>query len=638
MTGLSSTGPRVVAAAVALAATLTLPAAARAASSFSASIDRPAAAPDQPFVYRATLSTSEGQPDGFKPPDFKGLRVLGGPFMQSGMSMTMGGGGTKVENNVTWSYQLQLNPGAKGPVIIGGAHVRVGGKDLASNSVTVRVGAAAPAPPQRAQRAPGLFPRGLFGDDEQEAQEPVSSSLSNAVFLRAVPDKKRAYVGEQVTVTWYLYLAEPQSNFQALTQPKTDGFWTEEIPLANPQGRLAFTDQVEGGQHYQVAVVLQRALFPLAPGKLTVTPMEAEVSQSNFFGQAFRPRHLKSEALTIEAVALPREGQPAQFAPGNVGHFTLDVAVDRAAVAVGDAVTLTVTVRGSGNLRNVVLPALPTLAGWKGYEPKTNVAVEPGAVMQGSKTVEWLIRPEHPGKTTIPALTFVSFDPAVKGYVETQSQPIELVVSGEATAAVIGPPTAAGTPPTPGGVENVIAAEIRPIRVRATPGRSIGASFLHSPGFKITLAAPPVAFFAFAFGSRIRDRLSRDERRTSRRRLRSIARRRLHAAAAHRDAGRAPAFYVEIERVLRETLSEKLRVPVGGLRLEELGALLGTRGLPAGDVARVLSVLEACDEARFAPGGESVGRGAQDEMLEKAAALIDLVEKAPLITPAGGQA
>jgi hypothetical protein len=258
--------------------------------------------------------------------------------------------------------------------------------------------------------------------------------------------------------------------------------------------------------------------------------------------------------------------------------------------------------------------------------------------MQGSKTVEWLIRPEHPGKTTIPALTFASFDPAAKRYVETQSQPIELVVSGEATAAVIGPPTVAGTPPTPGGVENVIAAEIRPIRARATPGRSIGASFLHSPGFKITLAAPPVAFFAFAFGTRIRDRLSRDERRTSRRRLRSIARRRLHAAAAHRDAGRAPAFYVEIERVLRETLSEKLRVPVGGLRLEELGALLGARGLPPGDVARVLSVLEACDEARFAPGGESAGRGAQDEMLEKAAALIDLVEKAPLIMAAGGQA
>src|SRR4029079_19190381 len=104
------------------------------------------------------------------------------------------------------------------------------------------------------------------------------------------------------------------------------------------------------------------------------------------------PRRLKSEPLTIEAVALPREGQPSGFATGNVGHFPMEVAVDRTSVAVGDAVTLTLTVRGSGNLRNVVLPALPTLPGWKGYEPKTSVALESGPVGQGNKTLEWLIR------------------------------------------------------------------------------------------------------------------------------------------------------------------------------------------------------------------------------------------------------
>jgi hypothetical protein len=621
---------------LALAAVVAPAAPAHAApASFSASIDRAAVAPDDTFVYRVTLSTSDGQPEGFKPPDFRGLRVMGGPFTQTGMSMQMGSGGTVVENSVTWSYQLSVPQGAKGPIAIGAAHVRVGGKDFASNPVTVRVGAAAPgAAPAQRQRGPGLFPRGLFGDDEPAEPEPVASSAS-AAFLRAVADKKRAFVGEQVTVTWYLYLAEPQSNFQPITQPKSDGFWMEEIPSTNPQGRLAFTDQVEGGQHYQVAVVLQRALFPLAPGKLAVSAMEAEVSRADFFGRPFRPRRLKAEPLTIEALPLPKEGQPAGFSMNNVGNYTLDVAVDRAAVAVGDAVTLTMTVRGTGSVRNVVLPALPTLPGWKGYEPKTSVALEPGTTVQGSKTLEWLIRPERPGNTTIPALTFVSFDPAAKRYVETQSRPIELVVSGEPTGAVIGPPTAAGTGTAP-GLENVIAAEIRPIRVRTTPSRAVSASFLHGAGFKVTLATPPLAFVAFAFVGRLRDRLSRDERRTSRRRLRSIARRRLHAAAAHRDAGRAAAFYVEIERVLRDALSEKLRVPVGGLRLDELADLLAARGLPADDVGRVRAVLEACDEARFSPGGEPAGRPAQDAMLERAAALIDTIEAAPLVS--GGQA
>jgi oxygen tolerance protein BatD len=617
-------------------ASLATPLVAHAAASFSASIDRPAVAPDQPFVYRVTLQSSENQPENFKPPDFRGLRVVGGPFTQTGFNMVMGGSGSKVENSVTWSYQLSLPPGARASVTIGAAHVRVGGQDLTSNTVPVRIGTAAQAAPPRQQRGPSLFPRGLFGDEPEVEEQPVSSSTS-AAFLRAVADKRRAFVGEQVTVTWYLYLAQPQSNFQQVAQPKSDGFWTEDIPLANPQGRLAFTDQVEGGQHYQVAVVLQRALFPLAPGKLTVTAMEAEVARADFFGRPVNARRLKSEPVTIEAVALPRQteqgAQPDRFPSSNVGQFTLDVAVDRAAVAVGDAVTMTMTVRGTGNIRNLVLPALPTLPGWKGYEPKTNVALEPGAVVQGSKTLEWLIRPEQPGKTTIPALTLAAFDPAAKRYVETASKPIEIMVSGEATSASIGssgPPVAAGTPAP--GLENIIAAEIRPIRVRGAPSRSAGASFLHGAGFKITLVTPPLAFMAFAFVGRLRDRLSRDERRTSRRRLRSIARRRLHAAAAHRDAGRAAAFYVEIERVLRDALSEKLSVPVGGLRLEELGDLLRARGLPADDVARVVSVLEACDEARFSPGGEPAGRPAQDAMLERAAALIDVVEKAQLAT------
>ena len=83
--------------------------------------------------------------------------------------------------------------------------------------------------------------------------------------------------------------------------------------------------------------------------------------------------------------------------------------------------------------------------------------------------------------------------------------------------------------------------------------------------------------------------------------------------------------------MLRDALSEKLRLPVGGLRLDELADLLGS-AWPAGgdDVTRLRAALEACDEARFSPGGEPAGKPAQDAMLERAAALIDTIEKAPL--------
>jgi hypothetical protein len=610
---------------------LVAPAVAVAAPSFSASIDRPAAAPDQPFLYIVTLANAQGRAEGFKGPDFRGFKVLGGPQIQqqSGMNFVIGAGGIQAaESQVNWIYKLVVPAGTRGPVSIGAAHVRAQGMDLTSNSVMVRIGAAAPAAPPAAPRAqppPGLFPRRMGGPNEDREQQ---ASAAGGPFLRATADKKRAYVGEQVTVTWSLFVPSPP-HFQMTVAPRADGFWTEEIPSTNPSGELTWTQEVEAGQPYQVGIMQQRALFPLAPGKPIVTPMEVDVVlRVDIFQRPIEVFHVKSQPLTIEAIPLPREGQPDAFPAANVGQFTFDVAVDRGDVAVGDAVTLTMTVRGNGNVRNVALPDFPSIDGWKSYEPRTNVVMEGGVTASGTKAVEMLIRPERPGKTTIPSLTLISFDPATRRYVETKSRPIEMQVRGEATAAAAGQPTAAAAPP--GRVENVIGAQIRPIRARTAPSRSIGAAVLQGGFFIKILLTPPLALALMAFVGRVRDRLSRDERRTSRRRMRSIARRRLSAAAAHRDAGRASAFYVEIERVLRETLSEKLRVPVAGLRSDELAGLLSARGLPADEVTRLLAVLAACDEARFSPGGEPAERPAQDAMLERAAALIDVVEKAPL--------
>ena len=218
--------------------------AAAGAASFTASIDRAAVAPEQPFLYEARLTLSNETHEDFRPPAFRGVQVVQAPGApNTAMSVQMGGGTTVVQNTLTWVYQLVLPAGAKGSVTIPPARVRVGGRELTTNSVVVRVGAAGAAPPaQRPSRQQGgLFPRGMFGDiDDVESGGQASSP--GAAFIRAVADKHRVFVGEQVTVTWYLYLTEPQNNFQPVTQPRTDGFWSEEIPSTNPQGRLAFTE------------------------------------------------------------------------------------------------------------------------------------------------------------------------------------------------------------------------------------------------------------------------------------------------------------------------------------------------------------------------------------------------------------
>ena len=106
-----------------------------------------------------------------------------------------------------------------------------------------------------------------------------------------------------MTVAWYLYVAEVPNRFGQTSEPHTDGFWSEEIPSTNPQGRLAFGEpQSVAGRSYNVALLFKKALFPLAPGKLTITPMEAEIAQGDFFGP-MQVHRLKTEPLVIEAQA-----------------------------------------------------------------------------------------------------------------------------------------------------------------------------------------------------------------------------------------------------------------------------------------------------------------------------------------------
>jgi hypothetical protein len=606
------------------------------AASMTAALDRAAVAPDQPFVYEVRLTLANEQLERFRPPEFRGFQVLSAPRAPSqSTQVTMMGSQMNMQQTLTWQYQLQLAPGQKGPLTIGAAHARVGDTDVASNTVTVRVGApgSAPAPAAPSQRlGGGLFPRGLLDDFDDQQQS--RSSPAGAAFVRAVADKQRAFVGEQVTVTWYLYVTEQPGQLEPRTQPRTDGFWSEDIPSTNPQGRLAFSPQTVGGRSYQAAVLLQKALFPLAPGKLTVTPFEVDSSRVDFFGRPVRSQRLKSEPLTIEALPLPREGQPAGFAPSNVGHYTLRASADRTQVAVGDAVTLTLAVHGDGNVRNVRLPELPSLPGWKAYEPKTDVQTEGGATVAGTKTVEWLLRPEQPGKTVIPAFSLQTFDPTAKRYQEVKSEPIEILVTGEAQAAGGTPNAATGAPgtaaPAGAGVENVIGTAIRPIRTHSRPRGEVGLSLTSGPGLAGVIALPPAAFVALVIGGRVRRRLSGDSDRNRRRRARSQARRRLAAAESHRAAGHVSAFYVEVDRVLRERLAERLGVPVGGLRLDELGAVLSARGFAPADADRLVHALEASDEARFAPAGAASSPEALAAALAEAESLIDLIDRTPV--------
>ena len=238
---------------------------------------------------------------------------------------------------------------------------------------------------------------GRASDDAPPADTQPGRGRRN--FLRVQTNKIKAYVGDEITVEWFLYLTERQDKYGTTAEPRTDGFWVEDPHPCQP-ARRAFADRAESTRdaRYLVAPLMKKALFPLHPGRLTISPLESEISRVDFFGATLRTERLKTEPVTIEVLPLPTAGQPPKFDTSAVGHFTLRAEVDRDRVNVGEAVTLKLAMSGQGNLRKLAAPALPRLDGWKVYEPKVSVTLDPGERVAGSKVVEYLLLPERAGR------------------------------------------------------------------------------------------------------------------------------------------------------------------------------------------------------------------------------------------------
>ena len=141
-----------------------------------------------------------------------------------------------------------------------------------------------------------------------------------AISSRWWPDKRRAYVGEQVVVSWYLYLAERHGKYQPVDRAAHRRLLDRGSASASAQGGNAvIQEQIHEGRLYKVAPLMRKALFPLQTGTLTVTPLEAEISQVDFFGRPVRTQRLKAEPVVHRGDAAAGGGAARRLRSGGGG-------------------------------------------------------------------------------------------------------------------------------------------------------------------------------------------------------------------------------------------------------------------------------------------------------------------------------
>jgi hypothetical protein len=592
--------PRALAhAALALALALT-PGRSSAAASVAAAVDRAEIALGE-TVQLTIRVTADAPPTSLEPPrgpfDFE----IVGQSQSQQVSMAFAGGQVQAHHAVEWV--LTLAPRRAGALAIPPFTVAVGGERLPAGPVSVKVLPAGSAPRRAPTPPPG---------PPQLAPAPSAgwSGWERDLWLEVQVDRRRPWLGEQVTASVFLVSPVGVLRIDNARPPSFDGFWSE--PLDVPR-TLAPTARVVNGIPVRSYLLQRIALFPTRAGKLSIGSFQVDATVQILSGnRLFDPfrsiEQVRRQSAPVELDVRPLPaGAPAGFDAVNVGSLALSVAAGDRSVPAGEPIAVRLTARGEGNVRAWSLPALPPVAGTRRYDPATSEKLEPVAGrIAGSRTVETLLVPERPGELVVPPLELATFDPKAGRYQLVRTAELRIPVG---SGAAIAPSSRA------------IAAELRPIRA-AGGLRRAGPPPWEGVGFGLLLLLPPSAVAALAAGGRLRDRARLDAPARRVRGARRAARRRLADADRRLRAGDGPGFLAELERALLGYVADKLGRSVLGLTRPQLGALLAGAGVPPGAAKALAGTLDALDAARFGGGG------ADAALLDSAAAAMAALEEA----------
>jgi len=545
------------------------------------------------------------------------FQILMGPSTgQSFSSSTING---KTTAETTYSYTYILRAKNEGTFELRPASIEADGKVIESNSLEIRV-VKAQSQQQSSQQ------QGGNKQSQQRSASNVDLGKDN-LFVRVEFSKRSAYRGEQIVATVKLY-SHPEigiSGFEEVNLPTYEGFYTQDLEMPK---NINLSREVYNDRIYQVGVLKKTILFPQQNGQIKIDPfslsvlVRQQVKARSFFDDFFdnyrtvRAR-ITSDPVTINVKDLPTE--PANFM-GGVGNFNVSSEISNTDVTTNDAVTLTVKINGSGNIRLIRTPELKLPSDFEVYDPKAtdNVKATDNGV-SGTKTIEYLFQPRFEGDYKIPAIKFAYFNPATGTYVTKSTQEYDLHVekgTEEQSATVVSSLRKEDV--------QLIGQDIRFIKQGNPSLRSSGNTFFGSTLFYLIYAISAVLFLVIYFVYRKKARENANIALMRNKKANRVATKRLKSAAAYMKQNNNEAFHEAILKAFWGYLSDKLGIPIANLSRDAAISRLNEKGVAEEVVNDFVDVVEQCEFARYAPTG---GSEARHELYKKAESTMGRMEK-----------
>ena len=559
--------------------------------SFGAVVDRTEVGLDDQITL--TISVS-GQVKSIPQPELPSLE--GFTVHSAGRSQNFTYSGGKIASSVTFNYILV--PRKAGKFTIGSAEIVLDGKTYKTDPINVTVSAgeepeSAPTPSEKKS----VQKKAMEGKD---------------LFIETVVNKKKAYVNEQITLTFRFYQGVRLFNNPQYVPPSLTGFWTEDLPP-----RKQYYKVVNGRQYF--VQELKTALFPTAAGKHTIGKAELKCTVEDLdrflkkdpfrmldrdlmslFRQG-KPQVLRSKPIQIDVLPLPEMGKPEDFA-GTVGSFNMKVGLDKKEVKVGEPITLKMKISGAGNVKSVGKPKIPELKDFRIYDSGSSENIsKKNYLVQGVKSYEMVLIPKKAGNYNVPSLEFSFFEPKSKTYKVLRSNPILITAL---PGAEVSPTQMAELSKQEIGYA---IKDIRYIKLSTSQLKDQGGYLYKNPVFLFFQLIPLLVLVVAWRYQRHQEKLNSDVGYARMRRAGKLAKKRLKDAGKLMSAEKSEEFYCEVAKAMTGYVGDRLNLPAHGLTKEGIESELSNGGVEKEKIDNLLKLLDSCDYARFAPGSSETG-------------------------------
>jgi hypothetical protein len=482
-----------------------------------------------------------------------------------------------------------------GSYTIPGATIVADGGSAVSNSVHIKV-----LPADQA---------GKQGSSSGSSKSGASSAGVSAqdLFVTANVTRTSVYEQEAFMLTYKIYTRDSRMGLDNVKLPDFKGFHSQEIERP---ANARWTQEHYNGRNYYTTVYRQFVLFPQQSGKLAIEPARFDatvekVMQTDDPFEAFFngggnvvtvKKTLTTPTINVNVLPLP-SGKPEGFS-GGVGEFNISSSINSTSVKTNDAVTVKLVISGTGNLKLLADPEVKFPEDFEVYDPKVdNQSKLTADGLTGSKVIEYLAIPRHPGDYKIPGVKFSYFDTKSKTYKTLTTDDYNVHVEKGA-----------------GNADNVIAnftnkedlkvlgEDIRYIKLNDVKLSRKGDFFYGSTLFWLCYIIPALALAALLVVYRKQLAANANIAKTRTKKANKVATKRMKAAGKLLGENNKEAFYDEVLKALWGYISDKLSIPVSQLTKDNVSEKLAASGVSDELTKELLATLDECEFARFAPG------------------------------------